>query len=136
MIGCLSSCNPFESKSLAEAGVTEFHTRYNAGDFATIYREAHADLKKVQTEDDFMTFLNQAKLTLGDMDSTSQLTWTANSYNLVTSVVMVQESQFQNGEGQEHFTFVIEDGKPILLGYRIDSQAFMEKAAEAAGGQN
>ena len=43
------------------------------------------------------------------------------THNLVTTVVLVYSTQFEDGEATETFTFRIEDNVPELLGYNVAS---------------
>ena len=122
MAGC---SNLTEGKSTAEAKITEFHSDYNEDNFETIYQNAHADLKKATSFEDFKEFMTAVHRKLGDSSSTTNQTWNIGNYNLITTVRMVQETSFEHGTGIETFTFKIKNQKASLTGYNINSKTLI-----------
>ena len=53
--------------------------------------------------------------------SPEQINWNINTHNMTTTVVLVYASKYAEGEATETFTIVVDDEKPSLFGYQINS---------------
>lgn len=63
---------------------------------------------------------------LGRLRESKQINWHVNSHNLVTTVVLVYQSRFEDGTA-ETFTFRVQGEKPRLIGYNIESMDMLLK---------
>ena len=123
----LAGCNPVANMAAARQTVVEFHQKLDAGDFAGIYAASHAELKAATSERHFIALLEAVHRKLGKVESTSRQTWSLNSFNLKTNVVLQHQTKFTHGEATESFTVRIEGDKGLLLGYNISSLALITK---------
>ena len=123
----LVSCNPIKSSHLAEAGVVQFHTQLDKGEFTNIYKATHPDFKKVSDEKSFTELLSAIHRKLGPVRTTEKASWNVNSHNLKTNVVLTYSTKFAEGTGTETFTYRIDGAKAVLLGYHINSQELITK---------
>jgi hypothetical protein len=64
---------------------------------------------------------------LGKVQSSSITTWNVKTFNFVTTVVLVSDTQFELGAGTETFTFRVNGDKATLLGYNINSMDMMTR---------
>src|ERR1700733_15069079 len=64
-----TGCHPLRDKSAAEAAVTEFHTRLDAGSFDSIYSDADDSFKSAGSYKDFSALLAAVHKKLGNVQS-------------------------------------------------------------------
>ena len=124
----LSSCKDMtQGKGLAETAIVDFHKQFNEGKFKELYAAGHADLKASATEDDFVKLLEAVHRKLGRQVKSTDAGWRINSFNLKTSVVFSQNTEFEHGKGVETFTYIVSGESCTLQGYRINSKDMMLK---------
>jgi hypothetical protein len=116
-----------QGKSVAEAKVAAFHERLNAGQYEEIYSEAGDEFRNVAPKEKVLTLFSAIDNKLGKVKSSSTKTWNVKTYNFVTTVVLVVDTQFERGVGTESFTFRVSGDKATLLGYNINSLDMMTR---------
>jgi hypothetical protein len=116
-----------KAKPAAESAITEFHNQFNAGEFTAIYNNSTDEFKKASTQAQLEELLSAISRKLGHVTSTTNTSWRTGNYNLVTTVVMVQETEFEQGKGTETFTYKIDGDKAALMGYNIVSNDLITK---------
>ena len=121
----LTGCNPVKSTAEADKAAAEFHALFDAEDFEQIFDTAHADFKASQPKKDTINFLRSVREKLGSVKSTNRTGWQANSMNMKTNVVLTFETEFENGQGVETFTYRVADGSAVLLGWYVNSNALI-----------
>lgn len=122
----LSACNGNETKVASEStAVPRFHALYDAGDFSTIYAEAHEKFREATSRADYDKFIGAVRRKLGRVKSTERQNWNVNVGTGGTRVVLTYLTKFEHGEGTESFTFLSDEGKPKLLGWHINSTALI-----------
>ena len=116
-------------KSTAEAdkAAADFHGLYDAEDYDKIFDTAHSDFKGLKPKAEVISFVRSVRDKLGKVKSSNRTGWQANSVNMKTNVVLTFSTEFMNGEGVETFTYRIEDGKAILLGWYVNSNDLILK---------
>jgi hypothetical protein len=118
----LSGCgDTINGKALAEPEVTRFHERLNAEEFTAIYAAASNDFKNAITEEKAVALFSAIDRKLGKWIASKQVNWNVSTFNLTTTVVLVYQSTYADGEATETFTFRILEGAPELVGYNISS---------------
>ena len=117
-IGCSAIT---DGKPAAESAVVEFHSMLNDGKYTEIYAATDERLKEVSSEEDMLKIFNAVHTKLGLVKNSTAQSWKAANYNLTTTIVIVQATEFEKGKGTETFTFVIADKKATLAGYYIES---------------
>jgi hypothetical protein len=122
-----SGCGMFKGKKAAEAGVADFHALYNDGKLTEIYSAGHAKFKKATTEEQFLEFLGAVQRKLGKVTQTKEVSFNLSSFNLTTTVVLSQNTTFEQGTGTEVFTFEMVGDKAVLVGYNINSKDLIIK---------
>jgi hypothetical protein len=122
----LASCrDTVEGKSLAEPQVAAFHEQLAAKRYEEIYSGAGEEFQKAAPKEKVTELFAAINRKLGKVKSTSTKTWNVRSMNLKTMVVLVMETEFEQGQATETFTFRVSDGKAVLLGYNINSLDMM-----------
>lgn len=119
----VSGCNgdTFNGKSAAEPEVKRFHDLLKERDFEAMYSATGQQFKDAVPKRLALKLFSAIDRKLGPLQDTKQVNWNVNTYNLATTVVLVYQSRFDEGEATETFTFRVEKGKPELIGYKIDS---------------
>lgn len=116
-----------KGKGIAESQVAAFHEKLNAGDFDQIYSTADEAFRKAAPKEQALQLFSAIQKKLGKEKSSSTTTWNVNTFNFVTTVVLVAETEFEHGKGTETFTFHISGGKASLVGYNINSLDMMTR---------
>ena len=116
-----------KGKTIAEPQVAAFHEKLNAGRFDEIYSTADEAFHKAAAKEKALELFSAIGKKLGKAKSSSTKTWKVNTFNLVTTVVLVVETEFEHGKGTETFTFRVSDGKASLIGYNINSLDMMTR---------
>ncbi len=116
-----------KGKSLAKAQTAAFHEQYNNQDFAAMIDGAHPDMLKASSEDELTDLYSMIRKKLGKVLDTKTVSWNVRTFNTTTTVVLIQDTTFEEGKGKETFTFRIQDEKALLLGYNINSNDLIMK---------
>lgn len=126
--GCLliTGCgDTIKGKSIAESQVVAFHERLDAGRFDEIYSSADGAFRKAAPKEKVLELFSAVEKKLGKVKSSSTKTWNVKTFNFVTRVVLVAETEFEHGKGTETFTFQVSGGKASLIGYNMNSLDMM-----------
>jgi hypothetical protein len=120
-VGC-SFREMASGRAEADKAVSEFHAAFNEGRFGEIYDGASDEFRKATDRKRFLDLLGAVKRKLGKVGASENKGWRVNSRNLSTYVELAQSTRFDDSEAEESFTFLVRDGKAILLRYNIQSQ--------------
>ena len=124
----LSGCGELiHGKSIAEPQVAVFHERLDGGRFEEIYSAADEDFRGAASKEKVFELFSAVERKLGKVKSSSTANWNVNTFNLVTSVVLVENTEFEHGKGTETFTFHVSGDKAVLVGYNINSLDMMTR---------
>ena len=118
-------CGMAEGVDAAENAVVVFHEQYNAGSFGEMYDAGGDDLRATGTRSDFMTTMASFRTKLGSIGETKRTGFNARVGSDGTFVELEYVTEFENGTGTEEFTWEISGGRARLLGYSVDSRAFL-----------
>jgi hypothetical protein len=128
LVLCAGGCRDLvKDKAAAENSIARFHQQCSDGKLDDIWQEAHVKFRSASAKEEYDAFLGAVLRKLGKVKSTSNAGWKVNSYNLTTTVLMTQQTVFEKGEGTESFTFEMEGGKAVLVGYNIQSMDLITK---------
>ncbi len=116
-----------KGKEAAESQVVTFHRQFNDEDLAAIVSAAHPDMFKGSSESEVTDFLGVVRSKLGKVTDAKTVGTVVRTVNGVMSAVLTLKVTFENGEGTETFTFLIENEKALLLGYNINSPDLIMK---------
>ncbi len=126
-VSCLSGCSVANDTPLAEAGVTEFHRKLDAGQFDAIYAGSAQELKASATQTEMNQLLSAIHRKLGNFVSGSSKGWndsvTTNGHFLTLNYA----AKFAGGPADETFVYRIDGGRAVLAGYHINSMALIVK---------
>jgi hypothetical protein len=125
VLACLASSgcgDRIKSNAAAESQAVTFHQQYNNEDMAAIVTTAHPDMVKDSSQDEVTERLGLIRGKLGKATRSKTIECGERTNDAVTTVVLVQNTTFENGKGREKFTFRIQDGKALLVGYEVDSR--------------
>lgn len=123
----LAGCNPVKDTKAAEAAVTTFHSRWDAGDLEVIYDTSGPEFKAAGNKADALDFLKGVREKLGKVKTTRQTGWQANTFNMKTRIVLTHETVYENGKGTETFTYGVDGGNATLVGWHLRSNDVMGK---------
>jgi hypothetical protein len=121
----LAGCSPAADTKAAEEGVTAFHRTMDAGQYAPIYDGSAPDMKSAISRDDFVKLLTGLHSKLGSFQSGKTTGWNDNANTGGHYVTLSREAHFERGSGTEEFVFRIENGRAVLAGYHVNSNALV-----------
>lgn len=124
LVGCGDT---IKGKTIAELEVGVFHQRFNQKRFDAIHAAASEDFRKAAPKGDMLELFSTIDRKLGPAKSWSTKTWNVQTFNFVTTVVLVVDTLFEMGQGTETFTFRVSGDKATLVGYNINSLDLMTK---------
>ena len=117
----------FKGKKAADQGVADFHKLYNDAKLAEIYSAGHSKFKSATTEPQFLEFMGAVQRKLGKVTQTSNAGFNVRTFNFSTTIVLNQNTTFEQGTGTEVFTFQMDGDKAVLVGYNINSKDLILK---------
>jgi len=114
-----------KGKSIAESQVVNFHRQLDSAHFDEIYANADDAFRNAAPKEKVLGLFSAIEKKLGKVKSSSTKTWNVKTFNFVTTVILVADTEFEHGKGTETFTFQISGGKASLVGYNINSLDMM-----------
>ena len=114
------------ARVLAESAVERHRELYDAERFATLAAATDPEMKKTVPDSQFVSVVRQMYGKLGPTGASRQ----TGSNVMVTlfggvQVTLVYETQFDKAAGQEQFVFRVRGGHARLLGWQVNSPAFL-----------
>lgn len=117
--GLLAACSMGTDE--AKQGVAEFRARVAQRAFGEIYQSAAPELRQSTSEEQFVTAMTSLDAKLGAWQSGADSAWNVMRGVGGHSVRLRYDSRFARGAAVEQFTWRIEHGHPVLLGYHVQS---------------
>jgi hypothetical protein len=111
----------------AEREVDHFHRLLDQGQFEKFYAETGDEFKAVSKQADFVPILEAVHRKLGEVKSAEKTRTDRNVSNTGTFVGLTYQTTFAEGPATERFDFHIVDGKPVLVGYHVNSNLLITK---------
>ena len=105
----------------AKRGVANFRARAAQTSFSEIYWRAAPEFRQSATEEQFLRVMTALDRKLGPWTSAAEPGWNVTRGTAGQVVSLTYQSQFAKGAVSEQFTWRIEDGEPVLLGYHANS---------------
>jgi hypothetical protein len=105
----------------AKQGVSGFRTRVANGAVAEIYRTASPEFRHAITEEQFQRFMAGLDRKLGSWQSAEAPAWNIRRGTGGHFVALTYQSKFSRGGATEQFTWRIDHGTAVLVGYNINS---------------
>ena len=111
----------------AKRGVANFRARAAQTSFSEIYWRAAPEFRQSATEEQFLRVMTALDRKLGPWASAGEPGWTVTRGTAGQVVNLTYQSQFAKGAVSEQFTWRIEDGEPVLLGYHANSPLLIKE---------
>jgi len=116
-----------KGKAASETAIAHFHELYNQGKTEQIWKEASPKFQVACPREKFDPFMGALQRKLGKVVSTSNDGFNVKSINFTTTVNVTQNTIFEQGQGSESFSFVMDGTNAVLLGYNIQSMDLIIK---------
>ncbi len=116
----------FKGKEAAQNAVETFHQRLAEQKYAEIYENLADDFKKTTTEEEANQLFEAVNRKLGKVKSASLQSWKSNATTSGSYTVLIYETEFEQDNGTENFTFAINGDQAKIAGYHVNSKAFMK----------
>jgi opacity protein-like surface antigen len=121
----LSACSATQDVNVAQEATAHFHEMMSAGQFEQIYAQSDASFKKATTSEDLTRLLSAVNRKLGVVKTSGSDGWNVGFTPSGTSVTLRYTTQFERGTGAETFLYRFADGKALLAGYHVNSNALI-----------
>lgn len=113
------------STEAARAQIAQFRELMAKEQYNQIYAEASDSFRKSATEQDVVRLLTAVNGKLGAVKSTESNGWNMNFTPSGSFITLPLKTQFERGTGVEIFVYRIADGRALLAGYTINSNALI-----------
>jgi hypothetical protein len=110
----------YRNYRIARSAVDQFHQRLDRADYDSIYENATDAFRSAGSRGDEIKFFENVHQKMGNSGAISPAGFHVNWQSGHFLVDQVFITQFTQGQAQEAFVWIIDDGKPRLQTYRID----------------
>jgi hypothetical protein len=117
----LPSCSGGEDLGAANREIGRFHAELNAGQFDRIFAESAPEWKQASPRADTIKLFTAIHNKMGAYVSGNQNSWRVNYGTGGTIILVLYDSKFQKGDGQETFTYRRSGDDVQLVGYNLNS---------------
>jgi hypothetical protein len=111
----------YRNYRIAHSAVDQFHQRLDGADYDSIYENATDGFRASGSRTDINKFFENVHQKLGNSGAMTPAGFHVNWQNGHIIVNEVFNTQFAQGQAQEGFIWLIDDGQPHLQTYRIDA---------------
>ena len=127
MLLALAGCSMSADTAVAEQEVPRFHQQLDAAQFVDIYQACADEMKKATSEKNFIAFLEAVHRKLGLTKTSERQGWHVNYTTTGAFVTLVYKTKFAEGEASEQFVYRLDGKVAKLVGYNVNSNAFILK---------
>jgi hypothetical protein len=120
----LAGCSMGQDLSAADSAVADFHAKLNAGQFKAITDASGPEIKTGSV--DFTQLIAAVHTKLGTFRSTSRQGFNDNINNGDHTFTASYASVYSTGPATENFVYRLNGGKPVLIGYHVESAALLK----------
>jgi len=120
----LAACSMGQDMSAADSAVADFHAKLNAGQFEAITDASGPEIKNGDV--DFAQLIAAVHTKLGTFRSTSRQGFNDNINNDDHTFTASYASVYSTGPATENFVYRLSGGKPVLIGYHVESAALLK----------
>lgn len=119
----LAGCSMGQDMSATDSAVADFYAKLNNGQFAAITAAAGPEIKNGSA--DFTQLVEGVHKKLGIFRSTSRQGFNDNINNGDHTFTASYASVYSSGPATENFIYRLNSGKPVLIGYHVESAALL-----------
>jgi len=123
MMALLGGCSMGADLDAGKAAVGEFHQRYDKGYFAAIDAAAGDEIKAAPGG--LTPVLTTVQARLGKVKTSNQTGFNDRVDNGDHRLELSYDTSFEKAPGTEQFVFLLSSGKPVLIGYHVNSAALL-----------
>jgi hypothetical protein len=120
----LAGCSMGQDMSATDSAVADFHAKLNNGQFAAIADASGPEIKNGATN--FTAFIEAIHAKLGTFKSTARSGFNDNVNNGDHTFTTSYASVYSSGPATENFVYRLNSGKPVLIGYHVESAALLK----------
>lgn len=120
----LAGCSMEQDMSATDSAVADFHAKLNAGQFKAVADASGPEIKNGST--DFGALIERIHTNLGMFKSAARSGFNDNINNGDHTFTTSYASVYSSGPATENFVFRLNGGKPVLIGYHVESAALLK----------
>ena len=118
-----TGCSMGQDMTTTDAAVADFHAKMNGGQFKAITDASGPEIKN--GGGDFTGLVEKLHAKLGAFKSTSRTGFSDNVNNGDHTFTASYASIYSSGPATENFVYRLHGGKPVLIGYHVESAAWL-----------
>jgi len=103
------------------SAVEQFHQYLDGADYESIYKQTSAAFRSASPHEDEIRFFENVHRKMGKCGATTATGFYINSRDGYVFVNQSFNTQFTQGQAQEAFVWLMDNGQPLLQMYRIDA---------------
>ena len=126
----VTGCSAGDHLAAAEREVERFHDLAAAQEIDRIYDQSTDAFKRAATPEQFRSILEVVDERLGEVRRANRQGWHVNYTTAGTVVTLTYQTEFERGRGTERFVYRIDDDRPRLLGFHLNSDALMAQPSD------
>jgi hypothetical protein len=120
----LAGCSMGQDMSATDSAVADFHAKLNAGQFKAITDASGPEIKN--DSGGFTQLVEAIHTKLGTFRSTARQGFNDNINNGDHTFTASYASVYSSGPATENFVYRLNSGKPVLIGYHVESAALLK----------
>jgi len=126
----LAACNPMENLEEATDQIDRFQTHFSFGEIDEMYKMVGREFRDTTSRDDFDEMVALISNRLGTVESTQRQSFNVNTTPMGTATVIVMQTDFEQGQGVETYTFRGNGQDMALIGWHVNSERLLITAQE------
>lgn len=126
----LAACNPMENLEEATDQIDRFQTHFSFGEIDEMYKMVGREFRDTTSRDDFDEMVALISNRLGTVESTQRQSFNVNTTPMGTATVIVMQTDFEQGQGVETYTFRGNGQDMALIGWHVNSDRLLITAQE------
>ena len=127
----LSGCNPIANLEEAEEQIDRYQAHYSAHELGNMYAMTGKKFRETSSLGEFEEFVTLIDGRLGEIVTTQRVNFNVKSTPGGTTTSVVMQTNFEQGDGTETYTFSGSGEDMRLEGWNVNSNRLMITAAEA-----
>jgi hypothetical protein len=120
----LAGCSMGQDLAVTDSAVADFHAKLNGGQFKAIADASGPEIKNGST--DFGGLIEAIHTKLGTFKSTTRSGFNDNINNGDHTFTTSYASVYSSGPATENFVYRLNSGKPVLIGYHVESAVLLK----------
>ncbi|MEO0698283.1 MAG: hypothetical protein AAFY81_01030, partial [Pseudomonadota bacterium] len=117
----LCACNPVANLEEAKDKIDLYQTHYSNSELEDMYAMTSVEFRRTSPRADFENFVSLIENRLGPIETTKRQGFNINTTPAGTVTVVTMQTQFEQGNGTETYTFIGSGAGMKVQGWQVNS---------------